>query len=249
MAADAPPYIHLEIATGGPFSRVIEAEQQFSSLINDVASDVLDGRAVVWNYVTASTDAFTSFRLTPAARGEREIAPARLHAVVDAIAGGLVELESDGGRPHFFSDTALVAASALAGLREDLGRVGVMNGSVGTELTTRLTTNVDMILGPRYEAYGSAEGRIEGLNIHDRYYFNLYDDLTGKRIRCNFAQRIPLANVRDAVARRVAAYGLISYRSDGQPISMRTDHIDVFPVDGDLPTISEVYGILGDSVS
>ncbi len=86
---------------------------------------------------------------------------------------------------------------------------------------------------------GSIEGRLEGMTC-----FRVYDALTGQGIRCDFGTRIALDNIKNAIGKRVAIYGVISYAYDGNPTECKAEELTVFPADSDLPDFRSLRGIL-----
>jgi hypothetical protein len=110
----------------------------------------------------------------------------------------------------------------------------------------RLVAHVDSVLGNIVSAIGSVEGRLEGLNVHgSNRYFNVYDDLTGERVQCQFGHRIDVAKIGGAVERRVSVSGEIRYRETGEIVNVIAHSLDVFPQESDLPSADDVYGIIG----
>lgn len=116
------------------------------------------------------------------------------------------------------------------------------NERVEVRRSVRRTDN-----GASYRSYGSIDGHIEGINLHDRKRFWVYDALTGRRVTCEFGDRIEIERIADALAkkRRVEVYGTVSYRTDDQIASMLADTLYVFPDASTLPTADDVRGILG----
>lgn len=105
--------------------------------------------------------------------------------------------------------------------------------------------HVSELLGARYTDYGSIEGRLEGVIVHGDRYFNVYDELTGRRFRCYFGNRISVRRVADALEQRVAAYGMINYRASGEVATVLAEELYVFPSVDLLPNADDVRGILG----
>jgi len=104
--------------------------------------------------------------------------------------------------------------------------------------------DVDEIIGPRLERFGTVEGRLEGLLAHRRRVFYIWESLTNRRVECVFGDRIPLDEVLAAFGRRVSARGLIRTRRTGEKLSVEARELYVFPPEEELPTVDEVVGIL-----
>ena len=50
-------------------------------------------------------------------------------------------------------------------------------------ITKDIARNIDEIIGPRFESYGSIEGCLDGANIHKDPYFHIYTALNDRSIK------------------------------------------------------------------
>ncbi len=95
-----------------------------------------------------------------------------------------------------------------------------------------------------YYDLGTIEGRLETISdANGGIKIRIKDFLYQKAINCIIPETLlnqVLANFR----RRVEVEGKIHYRADGTPISIEATHIDVLPEDSELPSASEVRGIM-----
>ncbi len=73
--------------------------------------------------------------------------------------------------------------------------------------------------------------------------FFVDDDLTSKSIACYFKEE-NINDVLSAFRKRVSVYGLIMYKSHGEPYSLKVERFRVLKDKDDLPTINDVLGIL-----
>ena len=241
----AGPFLHLDVDTGRPFEKIIAAESAFHDMLRAVAREVTKqgGNPVRWQFVDASTNGVVRFRVTPL-QVSRDLPLSVPRTIVNAVATGVAELEEGPERPEYFSDHALDQAARLVALRQDVGTLGVRNGKLGSSITDNFRQHVDSLLGIQSYEDGSIEGTLEAVNVHDRSRFNVYDVLTGRSIRCNFGDRIPLDQIAGALKKRVIVFGRIAYRANGVPISVTADELGVFPADGELPRAADVRGLL-----
>jgi len=111
-------------------------------------------------------------------------------------------------------------------------------------VTKRLAANVEEIIGAQVESFGTVEGRLEGLIVHDRRRFYVWDALTSRRVECSFGNRIPLDDVLGAFGQRVAARGIVRRRKTGEPVSVEANELRVFPAEDELPGLDDVQGIM-----
>jgi hypothetical protein len=234
--------------TLGQLSRI---EEIVAALIREVGGAVVDGDpdSVRW-YVESITSASPiRFELRPEPATDA-VAYSKMPEVVHAVAGGLAQLELHAERPPFFTDRALERAADLV---DQLGRglpaIRVGNATAPVPLTARLKANVTEVLGERrfVESFGTVEGRLETVSVHDRRYFNVYDELTGERIECHFGGDLTPSDVGRAVGRRVAVTGLIRSRTTGEIVSVQAEDLYVFPDPENLPSADDVLGILAEA--
>ncbi len=104
--------------------------------------------------------------------------------------------------------------------------------------------NVEEIVGPRLESFGTIEGYLQGLITHERKEFYVYDTLGGRRVVCSFGARIPLEQILAAFEKRVMTRGLIRSRRTGEHLSIEVMELKELPREEDLPSADSVRGIL-----
>jgi hypothetical protein len=177
-----------------------------------------------------------------------EVKQVVVRRTVSAVTDGIRQLQRQRRpkRPPYFSDRALEKAKALADLgSKNVSDIRVGKGKKQVQVTSRLSANVDELIGPKYTSLGTVEGSLEALTIHGKHEFSIYDSLTARRVRCNFGERVGLDEIKRGFGGRVAAYGTIHYRASGEPVSVDVASFDVFPAPDELPSADEVQGILG----
>ncbi len=117
------------------------------------------------------------------------------------------------------------------------GRIGGRNSHGGGR-----RKQIDKLLPPDYEEYGSIVGTMEMITVHEKRIFNIYDELTGNRVECRFRADY-LDQTKVALARRVEITGRIHYSGDNMPKTVTVDTIRVIPPQGELPQASDLEGI------
>lgn len=236
-------YLHLDVGRRSPFATVVEAERDFQSIVSGVAHDLAGRDPFQWILENVFEERLLRFQITPdlTAKGAN---PELARDVVEAVAAGVEGLATSTNPPEHFSYDTLRAVQRLGSRRRELGHVAIRNGSHGGEIDGQLVLNLSEVLSPSFTEYGSIEGTLESLNIHKgNRYFRIYDVLTGRGVRCHFAKRIPIAEIRSAVDRRVAVGGEIDYRADGTPMECRAHDLSVFPPDSELPDFDSLRGL------
>lgn len=227
---------------------VLKAGESFLVIAVEVGRVVTEqrGQPVKWLLAHAQTNGSISLRLRGVADNPR-VPIARVPEVGHAVADGFVVIEREAARPQYFTDTALEKVEELAQLAPEMGSLRVANGAAATNVTSESAVHVRQLLAPAYSAYGSIDGTIDAVNLHERRQFYVYDIFDGRRIRCEFGDRIKIEDIAHALTNRlrVHVYGTVNYRSDDQIESVTADDLHVSPPLNDLPTADDVRGILG----
>lgn len=230
--------------------RFDQLTHDIAALIREVAGELAGRDAVRWVVEDVRRESPLRFELS--AHPTKEEVPKHLVSqVAAAITSGITLIEERPERPAYFTDTALDRAKDLASrVGDDVRavRFRTRNGDIGEPVTVtkRLVANVDDLIGPRLERFGSVEGRLEGLLAHTRRVFYVWEPLTDRRIECIFGDRIPLDEVLSAFGRRVSVRGLIRTRKTGEKLSIEAREMYVFPPEEELPSVDEIEGILTD---
>lgn len=165
--------------------------------------------------------------------------------VLAAVGEGLELVEHEAARPSHFNDSALKSARELTGaLREEgISRVRVRTNGRSVEISQRLAAHVDELIKGKVKSIGSVEGRLETVSLHGSAYFNVYERISGKGVRCYFSED-RLEEVKKALGERVRVSGVIWSRRTGEVVSIQVREIEVFPDESDLPPAEAMRGVL-----
>ena len=243
--------LRLQLEGQVTLQRLGEALDAWTDLLREVASDVAGrtGRDAVRFVVSeAKVGSFTlGVRPQPA---KKDVPIAVMPRIAKTIATGIRTLERSAKRPKHFNDAALLKLRDLARLASpETPTVKVGNGAGhAVTLSSRLVANVEAVLAPEFQSIGTIEGKLEGLIIHGKKRFYIFDPLTGRQVTCyftdRFTDRFGWQNVLQAFGKRVAASGLIQSRRSGENVSIQVNRLHVFPLDEELPSVTDVLGIL-----
>ncbi len=102
--------------------------------------------------------------------------------------------------------------------------------------------HVQRLLTPKSRAIGSVIGVLEVVSLHGRYRYSVYDDVTHRAVRCEFAEG-ELEDVKAALGRRVMVSGVIHRNEKGQPLKVAQPRLTVLPRRDELPTTEQLVGI------
>lgn len=227
--------------------RLGEALDTWSDLLREVAAAVAGtrGRDAVRFVVTeAKAGSFDlSARPQPA---KRDVSVAVMPRIAKTIASGLRSLEKRAVRPKHFTDAALLKVrdlGKLASAETPMIRIG--NGTTPSiPLSSKLIAHVEAVLAPEVKSIGTVEGTLEGLIIHGKSRFLVFEPLSGRQVTCYFTERIEYEDVLRAFGKRVAVTGEIRSRRSGERVDIRVSRLYVMPPDEELPSASDVRGML-----
>ena len=107
-----------------------------------------------------------------------------------------------------------------------------------------MLAHVESVLSPEVRTIGTIEGELEGLIIHGRKRFLLYDRLTGRQVICYFGHAVSWEELRDVFGKRMAVTGEIRSRRSGERASIDVSSYYVFPPEHELPSAQDVRGLI-----
>lgn len=230
---------------GVPAERFVEVIQRALAVVRALdAKYSEDGRAAIrWNVTKATTNSPLTLTLeahVPARRRDTS------RAVVKSYMLGMRKLESGKGVPSDFGDDTLKEARALLG-QLDRGISRMEFAAPGEEKvvpTLRSAALIDEFFGRRAAYHLSdttVEGSLETVTIHGGEAFDVFDQLTGTRVRCI----LPDGQISEAVkalGKRVAVSGRAKFSNKGRPESIEVEAIRVLRDKSELPAASDFEG-------
>lgn len=178
-----------------------------------------------------------------------ELASASLRVVPGVgreLAKGIAAIENNGAIPQYFRDSALKHLRRLThatAASQSPVTASIIVDDEELPITSRTALALDDLARVKFRDYGSIEGRIETVSKRGTPKFIVYDALTDAPVRCDVGQDLQQEALR-AFGKRVCATGLVKYRQDGRPISVKVESLSRFPDEDELPTADEVYGVL-----
>jgi hypothetical protein len=229
--------------------QLIHVEGIVFGLIREVTGEVaqVPRNAVKWVVESVRSGSPIEYALRPV--GDGGVSEDVLRQAAAVLTNGIRELDAGATRPAGFTDEALERARDLGralGEQVRAVRFATDGDSAPARLTERVAANVEEILEEDvFEALGTVEGRLEAVSVHQKSYFNVYDDLTGDKIECLFGSSgIPAEEIGAAIGRRVSVFGTIISRETGRVVRVNVADLEVFPDQKDLPSADDVAGIV-----
>lgn len=243
-----PSDLALEISASylppGKFLRAVGA---FFGLVEEVTKSLAGEDTVEWMVLVREGSQIVGLQ-----EASYTVPPPVLEAIKDRVRNGMEALESESKVPRDFSEAALKYAHDLANVvptrAEDDTIIRLWVKRKATVLTHRVVVHTAELLKVDYQDYGTVEGRLRVVADRDRgtLQFTVRDPVTHKGIRCLVGDDL-LQDILAAFRKRVEVEGLIRYRRDGTPISIKVERVVAFPEAGDLPSFTDIKGLLRDA--
>ena len=170
-------------------------------------------------------------------------------AVITSVLDGLAIVEDTAQRPPHFTDQALGQAKSLVNAAKDNANgLAIFGGSEAKRrqvtVSRRLVSHVDELIGTASVAFGSLEGRLEAVTIHDSVAFSIYDSITNRRVVCK-CDRDALDIAIKHFGKRVSVSGEVIYNVQGEATSIKVDAIQAFQTDP-LPQAKDIRGLFSE---
>jgi hypothetical protein len=201
-------------------------------------------RTVNWRLKTLS---YASPALLEVEGEIKEDQPDNRANIIDTTLRGIESLKKHSERPSGYSDKALGIAKDLTTLLQNgVKTLEIISDGSSVEYQTNIIKNVDVILTPGKQMYGSIEGRIEWMNSHEEFSFYLYEPIRYRRIRCELDEPKDLElkqKVINHFEQYVIVSGLLDTNINGEVTSAKVISVSVKEVAPLLKDASEVTGI------
>ena len=177
----------------------------------------------------------------------KEDQPDNRASIIETALQGVESLKKSSERPRGFNDKALEIGRDFARLIQNgVKSLEIISEDSTVQYTVSILSNVDIILTPGKQVYGSIEGRIERMNSHGEFNFYLYEPILIRRIRCELMDSKDMALKKKIISlyeKAVAISGLLDTNINGEVTSAKVRDIDPKEVVPLLKDASEVTGI------
>ena len=197
-----------------------------------------------WKLKTLSYSSPAQFVAEPVIREDR---PDNRGYVINTVLDGMDSLGISSKRPKGFSDKALEKARDLAKIRMNgIERIEIISDDIGIDYLSTIAGNVDIILKPGREIYGSVEGRIERLNSHGEFNFHIFEPVLIRRVKCELANPKDTAIKTQVISlyeQNVIVSGKLSTNINGEVSSAKVERVEPKHTAPLIRDASEVTGI------
>jgi len=228
-----------------PARQFLDAIEHSLSILRELDSSISLKRTGTLRWVIGGLSLASPATVTLRGRAPlegRDLGPEVIRAYMD----GLVQLETEGTAPPYFSDDALEAASRLGRIRIGLGGQIQVHGLGSTvTVTERISANVRELAAQAFTTVGSVEGTLEMVTLHEHRYFRVYDAIHGAGVPSYISQE-QLEDSRAGFGKRVSVSGHMRVNRKGDKLSLRVESYNIFPSEEELPKPSDIRGLVPD---
>jgi len=243
------PLNELTITLAGPGRLGVETltktlENALNMLRSLETEIVASGTLVRWEVVRIRMRSPCEVTVAPNIAGKASKTIGR--RIVKTYLQGVQAIERSAIQPEHFNDEVIDAARDMFKVANKDGTVLKFSSNNKNEvvITQQAFQHVEEIVEHAriYLDYGTIEGKLESLSVHDRLNFTIWEALTDKRVDCFVDEDLfgkAYAMLRNRVAVRVAVSGRVKYRNH-VPKSIQVESIRQFPDDKDLPEPKDI---------
>ena len=232
-----------------PLEKFQKALENFQTILSELDRGISGtGKpGVEWSISSISS---ASIHLTAEANLiSDEIERNRPAQVISTFVRGLEILKERPERPLLFTNKVLKSARAFSEMldpdsfaeiefRADPGRI---------QVTTSISSHVDEIIKDFHRSYGSIEGQLVSISIAKKQSFGIRDFLDNKIVKCYFSDSI-FETARNALGKRVYAFGIIRQRTHGPKVNIEVTELKVLPDPSEMPSLMDIFrNIRGES--
>ncbi len=224
-----------------PLEKFQKALENFQTILSELDRGISGtGKpGVEWSISSISS---ASIHLTAEANLiSDEIERNRPAQVISTFVRGLEILKERPERPLLFTNKVLKSARAFSEMldpdnfaeiefRADPGRI---------QVTTSISSHVDEIIKDFHRSYGSIEGQLVSISIAKKQSFGIRDFLDNKIVKCYFSGSI-FETARNALGKRVYAFGIIRQRTHGPKVNIEVTELKVLPDPSEMPFQSKI---------
>lgn len=161
-------------------------------------------------------------------RNKSQLPPNLVPQITHSLLTGVDELETRGIAPVRLSEKGLERVGKLADLLQKDGalKFSFATNEESADITEKTSENVRTLLPLKRTAFGSAEGRLDGINIHRSYRALLYHSVTKRVITCMF-EPFQLDDVKSALGKLVIVRGELKKNVNGDTVRIVKPKLEV----------------------
>jgi len=235
----------------GPYFPLIKFRKvldSFIDLLTEVDQETSENGDLTIEWEISSIRAGSIYMTAVANPVNQEIHQSRPSQVISTFTQGIDQLLEVPLTPTGFSEAALKYTKTFGEIINPNDFAEIRFGSNGwnKSIAPRLAGNIDEITKTTQTFYGSIEGVLVSISVAARPRLGIRSSTEGGIIKCFFKDEM-LEIAKEALGRRVYAFGLIRQHPHGSKISIQVDDISNFrilPLAEEMPSVSEILAKL-----
>jgi hypothetical protein len=230
-----------------PLGAFIDSLRYFLGILRDFDATISKDPhgTATWDVVSLQQQSPPVVGVSPSLKhGKPDISDTIEHQIIESTN----HLTNTGERNPFVSDSALEKIERLALRAKEFGPHLIFVNANGrpkqeSPVTEKTLEKVQQITGIRYSAFGSITGDLGEIFVHNKNEFRVWDETTGKPVRCKFETPEQEKKIKDLLRSRVVVSGIINSNAIGVPVSMEMEALEP-SIKRALPTIDEMRGLV-----
>jgi hypothetical protein len=165
------------------------------------------------------------------------------HIIVKRFFEELNSIKNEATISSDISRNFLESLKAIAGpLDKEIGSLNIKADQYSIDIDKPFRANVEVLLAPEVKSYGSVEGVLEAINLHNKNEFRIYPIVGAKVVICNFPKN-KREKAKEGLEKLVSVTGLITYRNkENFPHKIDVEDIIVYRPESELPHFYDLRG-------
>ncbi len=236
-----PSDLTLEVGVNLSPDRFMAATRAFFGYVEEVCRAISDDNATKWVVCVREGSALIGMEPAP-------VIPIEVVRAVYAKAEtGVTQLASGDIEGAALSEVAIRHLKTLSDIsladRTRTIPVRLWVRKKPTDIGREVSRTIEEDWQVAYNDYGTIEGRLEAIQDRGGLHLSVRDALLRQTVRCLVSEDL-LNQAFENFRKRVEVSGLIRYRKNGIPVSIKVDSFEALPDDSTLPTLRDVRGVL-----
>ncbi len=225
-----------------PASDFLQAAESFIGLIKEVTKSVKD----VVPRDSWEIQVQEGSQVINAIQTEK-LSPDEAALITNYLLDGIDSISECAEIPEQYSERAVEHIKTLGKLvqrnKRDLP-IRLLTKQSAASVTRKTYNHASEVLSWKYEDRGTVDGILDVVSARDGYEIRLCDPIFERSVKCAVSEA-QMQEALKAFKKRVEVEGLIRYDRAGRPMSVKVEHITVFPPPEKLPSYKEMRGIFG----
>ncbi|MGD2179887.1 hypothetical protein [Lusitaniella coriacea] len=229
-----------------PMEKIIKALNSFRIVLVEIDKETaLSGQpSLAWSVTSA--DRGSIILTTEANIISDDIDQNRPSEVINTFKNGLQVIAQKKEIPYGFSIKALKSIKTLSGLidPEDFAQITFKSDDWELYLEQSVFYHIDELTKSFYRYYDAIEGHLVSISLAKGVNIGIRDITNEKIVKCYFSDRKLLETMKDALGKRVIAFGLIAQAFDGSKINIHVEDLKILRDANETSTLGSILSFM-----